>query len=323
MLKKKELNCSSCWAGAPLQTVNEEFDSLYYVHIQKGKRMRKWLLGLLLVCSFTVFGSTKQTDVVYGKDNRKDVYETNSSLYLELAKSTAGQIDLKALQPVADGKVNVSGATLVARGICPKERFSSQISAARCSGFLIGPDLVATAGHCIRSQQDCTENAWVFDYAVTSSVQRGVVVSASSIYKCKQIVKTVMNSSDMNDFAIVRLDRQVRDRDPLKLSTNKPKVGDPLVVIGHPTGLPTKISDGANVRELRETHFAANLDTYGGNSGSAVFNSQTGLVEGILVRGETDYVRDPSGCAVTNFCPDDGCRGEDVTYITNLSELLN
>ncbi|MEK7233144.1 MAG: S46 family peptidase [Elusimicrobiota bacterium] len=33
--------------------------------------------------------------------------------------------------------------------------------------------------------------------------------------------------------------------------------------------------------------FVANLDTYGGNSGSAVFNVETNLVEGILLRSES------------------------------------
>ena len=61
----------------------------------------------------------------------------------------------------------------------------------------------------------------------------------------------------------------------------------------------------------------ANLDTYGGNSGSAVFNAKTGLVEGILVRGEQDYVQ-KGDCRVSNVCPADGCRGEDVTKILSV-----
>ncbi|MEI8190645.1 MAG: hypothetical protein WCI75_13115 [candidate division NC10 bacterium] len=65
-------------------------------------------------------------------------------------------------------------------------------------------------------------------------------------------------------------------------------------------------------------YFVANLDTYGGNSGSAVFSATTGLVEGILVRGENDYVW-KGGCRVSNRCPADGCRGEDVTKVSALS----
>ena len=68
-------------------------------------------------------------------------------------------------------------------------------------------------------------------------------------------------------------------------------------------------------------YFVANLDTYGGNSGSAVFNTDTGLVEGILVRGENDFVYS-NGCRVSNVCPAPGCRGEDVTKISELANLI-
>ena len=61
--------------------------------------------------------------------------------------------------------------------------------------------------------------------------------------------------------------------------------------------------------------------TLGGNSGSAVFNSATGLVEGILVRGEQDYVL-KGDCRVSNVCPVDGCRGEDVTKISNVADKI-
>jgi hypothetical protein len=67
--------------------------------------------------------------------------------------------------------------------------------------------------------------------------------------------------------------------------------------------------------------FVANLDTYGGNSGSAVFNAATGLVEGILVRGEQDYVQ-KGDCRVSNVCPADGCRGEDVTKIAAVADKI-
>jgi hypothetical protein len=93
-----------------------------------------------------------------------------------------------------------------------------------------------------------------------------------------------------------------------------------LVVVGHPSGLAVKIAAGATVRSnLESAYFVANLDTYGGNSGSAVFNEQTGLIEGILVRGETDF-KYKNGCYVSNICDVDGCRGEDVTRV---SEILS
>ena len=127
----------------------------------------------------------------------------------------------------------------------------------------------------------------------------------------------------MDDFALIRLKRKVTDRRILDYRRNGQITrGTKLVVIGHPTGLPTKIADGASVRSLSRMHFTADLDTYGGNSGSAVFNAETGVVEGILVRGATDYVYNSSqGCSESNILGQNAGRGEDVTYITNIPEL--
>jgi hypothetical protein len=121
----------------------------------------------------------------------------------------------------------------------------------------------------------------------------------------------------------VELDRVVTDRTPLTFrKSGAISVNEPLVVIGHPTGLPTKIADGANVRSLSTSFFVANLDTFGGNSGSAVFNANTSEVEGILVRGEEDYVKPfLRSCKKPKECKSDKCRGEDVTKITLIQAL--
>jgi hypothetical protein len=65
----------------------------------------------------------------------------------------------------------------------------------------------------------------------------------------------------------------------------------------------------------------ANTDTYGGNSGSPIFNSTTHVVEGILVRGETDFVWN-GNCRVSNVCTANGCRGEDCTRTTEFENLV-
>lgn len=49
-----------------------------------------------------------------------------------------------------------------------------------------------------------------------------------------------------------------------------------------PAGLPQKIAGGAKVRSIQTGFFVANLETDGGNSGSAVFNLSNGVIEGIL-----------------------------------------
>jgi len=87
--------------------------------------------------------------------------------------------------------------------------------------------------------------------------------------------------------------------------------------------LPVKLSGGAAVRNLMGEvgYFTANLDTYGGNSGSAVFNNVTGEIEGVLVRGETDFVRQ-GNCRISYVCENNGCRGEDVTKASYVKQKI-
>ena len=292
--------------------------------MEKDFRMKLSTALLTLVFATSAFASNKGIDVIYGEDNRKDVFESPNASFIELSRSTAAMIPATNLKTILS-EVEISGTTLRGRGICAKERFSNQISAANCSGFLVADNKLVTAGHCIKGPAQCSSYKWVFDYRVESSDQGKVTVPATSVYSCKKVIATRLDSASKDDYAIIELDRPVTDRLPLKFRrSGKPSVGDSLVVIGHPTGLPTKIADGAKIRSLSGKFFIANLDTYGGNSGSAVFNVQTEEVEGILVRGETDYVYNSSlGCQVSNLCPDTGCRGEDVTYIANVPGILN
>lgn len=89
-------------------------------------------------------------------------------------------------------------------------------------------------------------------------------------------------------------------------------------MIGHPVGLPLKVADDAVVSDPGDgqTYFEANLDTYGGNSGSAVFNARTGLIEGILVRGAQDFKKGAGDCVVSNVLPGTP-GGESVTKIND------
>jgi V8-like Glu-specific endopeptidase len=279
-------------------------------------------LFISLLSSQASFASTTGIDVIYGEDNRKDVFESTDSALVELSKSTAAMISTEKLKSIK-GDIVISAQTLESRGICAKERFSKQISAANCSGFLVAPNILVTAGHCIKSESDCASYKWVFDFKVDHSDQGEVQVPKTSVYSCKKIISRSLDQMSKDDYAVIELNKKVLDRRPLAFrKSGKISKGTSLAVIGHPTGLPTKIADGAKVRSLSTKFFVANLDTYGGNSGSAVFNTQTSEVEGILVRGENDYVPDSElGCQVSNVCANESCRGEDVTFITNIDAL--
>lgn len=286
--------------------------------MERSGRLMGIALGMLL--SFTVVASPSK--VIYGEDNRVDVINSTNNLHIELANSTAAMISSSSLTKSEDGQIKIGGKSFQSRmGMCADEAFVKQLSAANCSGFLVGEDLLVTAGHCIRSEADCARYSWVFDFRVENDEQTSHTVAASSVYKCSAIIERSLDRSTQDDYALIKLERKVTDREPLQYRTSgSVEVGDELVVIGHPSGIPTKIADGAEVKGQNSVYFTANLDTYGGNSGSAVFNSTTGVIEGILVRGQSDYVY-RNGCRASNRLSDDHGRYEDITKITNIKGL--
>ncbi|MFH1723263.1 MAG: serine protease [Elusimicrobiota bacterium] len=263
-------------------------------------------------------------DVIYGDDDRLDIYEVQAGRLRELADSTVG------LFSASDVELDESGtrATLNTSSygdsysLCSDEPFRDQRTGAFCSGSLVGPDLIMTAGHCVRSQSSCEGTKFVFGFAIH---EKGVLpesVPAGDVYGCVELMAREEQSSGP-DWALIRIDRPVTDHALLKVNRSEVLAkGAPLFVIGHPAGLPTKVAGGASVRDFeRNGYFIANLDTYGGNSGSAVFNAVTGNVEGILVRGEQDFVW-ADGCRRSRVCSDDGCRGEDVTKVGALASRI-
>lgn len=253
--------------------------------------------------------------VVYGQDNRQDVYQTMSALHKKLAQSTAGMIAISQFKKASEGVFDLVNTQSLERteNICTSERFSQQPTAAMCSGFLVGPDTLVTAGHCFKSfstpEQVCKGFAWVFGFdlkSASSDPTKGIPLS--NVYLCKSIVNAQLSATA--DFSVIKLDRPVVGREPLKFRTSgKVPNTTSLVVIGHPTGLPTKISAGGKITKNDDpTRFSTNLDTFHGNSGSAVFDANTGMVEGILVQGKNDYTpskrNDPKSCQVVNRCDD-------------------
>lgn len=283
---------------------------------------------IIAVCLFGLLNNASAMDkVIYGEDNRLDVFQASSFNQL-LAKSTAGMIAHYKITQNGE-EATISGSSLESRGICKDESFAKQMTAANCSGFLIAKDILVTAGHCMKTQASCDGNAWVFDYGVfeNGGGEKNITVKTSAVYKCAKIITQVLDAQNTkNDYAVIKLDRAVEGRAPLKFRTEgKIEDNTELTVIGHPSGLPSKVAGGANVRKNdNDTFFVANLDTFGGNSGSAVFDATSGVVEGILVRGETDYVLDSSdgqSCRRVKKCSNEECRGEDVTRITNIKEL--
>lgn len=278
---------------------------------------------LVLILSVFSWSAVAQDKVIYGTDDRLDVYQVTDSAKLELADSTVALMENGSL--VASGnKYRIrAGKFGEQMGLCADEPFYHQPSAAFCSGSLVGEDLLITAGHCVTSQAACKNTKFVFGFAVKEEGRYPTEVAANDVVGCKKLIKREQVNTGA-DYAVIQLDRKIRHHRPLAINrANDLRNGAAIGVIGHPSGLPTKVAYGAKVRNASASsaHFVANLDTYGGNSGSAVFNASTGKIEGILVRGAQDFVYE-NGCRRSNICSENGCRGEDVTKISALAALI-
>lgn len=127
--------------------------------------MKKSLTTLVMLPAVLVSSAYAKEKIVYGVDNRVEVYEATQQEQ-ELAKSTAGMIQNEKLIELKDGYMLPPSTISSDMGLCHSERFSSQPSAVICSGFLVAPDLLVTAGHCIETQDDCNKMSWVFDYKI-------------------------------------------------------------------------------------------------------------------------------------------------------------
>lgn len=254
---------------------------------------------------------------IYGEDNRLDWFESPGLTKDYWAKATLALIPNGHL--IRKNNEYLISATSYKNSVnlCPGQAFESQPSAAYCSGFLVSPNLVITAGHCVRDQADCESANFVFDFAKTSANQTEYKVSSSSVYSCGKLIAT---QTGARDFAVVQLDRPVTDRTPLNVrrSGNLSR-GDQVMLVGHPMGLPSKIADGGFVQSV-DSKIVASVDAFAANSGSVILNSVSGLAEGILVAGEADF-NYKDGCRVEARCGSN-CDGEVITPIAQVLEYI-
>ncbi len=265
--------------------------------------------------------------VIYGEDDRIDVFQETDPDILMYAASTCGLISTGDLSGPANGQYTVSTSTFLNGNACQDEPFRDQPTAPFCSGFMVGPDLIATAGHCIENQNDLQGTYFVFGYEMTDANTLRTTFDENRVYEGVEIVSRALNSQTLSDYAIIRVDRTITSPGAQPLAIRRAgsvSVGTPVGVIGHPTGLPKKIAFGAQtlVRDSsNEIFFMSNLDTYGGNSGSPVFNQNSGVVEGILVRGQTDYISQ-GGCLRSNELANTVSDTEDVTKTTVFDQFV-
>ena len=289
------------------------------------------LLTLFLSCDHSPLSlnnhslEVKSSSIIYGENDILDYHEVRGRKVRQLGRSVAIQVPEDKLQ-YKNGHYTINQDLLEDLNICPDhdsfhEKISDQPSLGNCSGFLIEKDVLLTASHCVEDQNDCEENFWVFDFKSNSQNITPSNFEAKNVHRCSE----VLEQNKSLDYAILKLDRPVIDRKPLKMRQRGEVLEDSkLVVIGYPQGLPLKFSTNARIRNNEDDHqFIINSDTFEGNSGSPVINTKNYLVEGVLVRGGTDFdlnEESTNECYTIKMCPEGQCSGEEILRIKSIFE---
>lgn len=162
------------------------------------------------------------------------------------------------------------------------------------SAFLIAPDLILTAGHnMISLYRGGSYLSHRQNYLFKDSEKPFFYFSdgddfnhefdSSRVYQGVELIEGVYASTD---FAIIRLDRKVTDREPLKLEPDSKNmnVNDEVAVIGHPMGLPLTITIDGKLTQVNNYDVRSDITVFHGNSGGPLIRLSDHKVVGIVSR---------------------------------------
>ncbi len=229
----------------------------------------------------------------FGKDDRKEVIDAIG--IKDFVRATAVMIPK---QYILGNKVygftlrEILTKTYGSENFDDNIKFLDQPTCASCTGFLIAPDILVTAGHCVLKIEDAEDYVWLFDYTNElkyNENKKFIEIDLENVYETKDVLSAYDLDDQKIDYSVLRLDRK-SDRAPYRFRTSGKIVMDSKVnTIGSPSGLPLKFADNAVVVGNSESDwFKSDIDIFPGNSGGPIF-SPYGFIEGIVVRGTVEF----------------------------------
>jgi hypothetical protein len=297
--------------------------------------------------------AARKLKVIFGNDDRRDWYELNAQ---EQRIMTGAAVLVSNMHLRYDAQSDTYTHTDysrfewagVADGIpmCADEKFRNQIRIGWSSAFLIGSDVLVTAGHSLKSLEElqrdagvnydtCSISSVVFDWDQTAPTPGGdpsITFPAANVFSCKELLAHGHDRTSPFgvDHSVFRVARAVpADRYRFKISLTQPLPGEKLILGGYFYGLPSKFDDGLKVQATgsSQSSFLVTSDSWGGNSGSFVIKADTYEVVGLLSSVQDGFVYDPaSNCARSRLCSEETGCGQGgfhvVTRASNFAESL-
>jgi hypothetical protein len=230
--------------------------------------------------------------VIYGADDRREIYESNFTA-MARAESVA------ALVPNLESSLWEAPASAAANP-CPDVRFAEQPSVVACTASLVGPNLLLTAGHCARNL-DCETLSAVFGFYYEGEDQPHVIAQ-QDVFHCKTVLALEVPSTlAALDYAWIELDRPVTQRRPVPIESvaSALESADEVWALGFAEGKPMKWHPGGVILDAGTDSlesFSTDLDLFVGSSGSPLFDRRGTLV-GIASAGQSDY-----GMSIEDAC---------------------
>ncbi len=242
--------------------------------------------------------ASAQNIAIYGNNTLRDWYKVDKSLR-ELSESVAAFVSGDSLRFDKSRKV-YKPLKLETLGdnysLAESADFKKQKVLSYCSGSLVSPYLVLTAGHCIEYNPKDPyyyKNTYiVFGWKQYAQGRYSSTFSPRQVYNINRVLIRKLTRGGINygeDYALVELDRRVSGIDPLPIDRTGEFLvkGNKVFTIGYPLGMSVKITDPADaeIKRVGKNKFITNLDTFGGSSGAPVFDSYTRRITGVHVTG--------------------------------------
>ncbi|MCA9695612.1 MAG: trypsin-like peptidase domain-containing protein [Myxococcales bacterium] len=272
----------------------------------EGAQLNSALEGLSLEELGAALANYCERNVPGHGDSRKELDDDGvTKQQRACARSVALVVGRNSLEEQPDGSFKLDNQPLHERvkNLCRDEPFREQSTArgARGTGFLFEDSLhLMTTNHVLLHPQEGDDPSAlrvVFGFHNLTNVTS---LPAASVFDVAHI------ESRSNDLMRLRLNRPVAldGIEPLTPSAHPVQPGSRVYAVGHPYGLPMKVTGSAGVSTAtRPQHLQADLDTYACSSGSPVLHAETHAVVGVAVRGAIIFLNDhATDCQHSMLC---------------------